>query len=244
MRTVHETEALRPSDPVPKHHSSNPSNNKQRIRLILNSDGKKPEKGSTPASPSSHSHPPNSAPIPPASDVDYAHNNVVYLQDLASPNAPTMVQFPPDITFTDRELSLPAPELFQLLRRQHQWAQQESDQLRAEAEALEKQRKEEWEAKELLVENVMEAQTMNERRQRPDRGEREEEVLHAVEHDAAPSRSLPIQPKDGKLPWWREGYQSNRQSEVRQSGETSYQDARPPPVDIRSEDHLPQVPVA
>jgi hypothetical protein len=96
MRTVHETEALRPSDPVPKHHSSNPSNNKQRIRLILNANDKKLDKGSTPGSPASHSHPP-SAPIPPPpSDVDYAHNNVIYIQDLAAPSAPTMVQFPPD----------------------------------------------------------------------------------------------------------------------------------------------------
>ena len=232
MRTVHETEALRPSDPVPKHHSSNPSNNKQRIRLILNADGKKPEKGSTPASPSSHSHPPNSATIPPASDADYANHNVIYLQDLANPNAPTMVQFPPDIEFTDRELSLPAPELFQLLRRQLQWAQQDSEELRAQAEILERQRKEEWQAKELLVENLMEAQVMNERRQRADRGEREDEVLDAVEHDIKASKALPIKPKNGKLPWWREAYQH---SDIRQSGEP-YQDARPPPADIRRDD--------
>lgn len=210
MRTVHETEALRPSDPVPKHHSSNPSNNKQRLKLVLNMDGKKPEKGSTPGSPSSHSHPPLSATIPPPSD-DYAHNNVIYLQDLAAPNAPTMVQFPPDISFSDRELALPAPELFELLKRQLQWAQQESSVLRAEAEALEKLRKEEWEAKELLVENTMEAQVALERRQRAERGEPEEfEGFDAVEADAAPSKALPIQPKEGKLPWWREQAQDRR----------------------------------
>jgi hypothetical protein len=237
MRTVHETEALRPSDPVPKHHSSNPSNNKQRIRLILNANDKKLEKGSTPGSPASHSHPP-SAPIPPASDVDYAHNNVIYLQDLAAPNAPTMVQFPPDISFTDRELALPAPDLFQLLRRQLQWAQQESDELRLEAEALEKLRKEEWQAKELLVENVMEAHTANDRRQRADRREPEDyEGLEAVENDVAPAKVLPIKPRDGKLPWWRETQsQAERQA---------YPDARPPPADIRRDDPQPEgLPVA
>ncbi|EAT85469.2 hypothetical protein SNOG_06818 [Parastagonospora nodorum SN15] len=227
MRTVHETEALRPSDPVPKHHSSNPSNNKQRIRLILNANEKKPEKGSAPASPASHSHPTNSAPIPPASDVDYAHNNVTYIQDLAAPGAPTMVQFPPDIVFTERELSLPAPELFQLLRRQLQWAQQESEQLRAEADALEKVRKEEWEAKELLVENLMEAQVATERRQRVERGEPEDyEGMDAVEQDVAPARALPIKPKDGKLPWWRD---------PQQVMERARQHPRPPPSDIRRE---------
>src|SRR4051794_20236007 len=109
MRTVHETEALRPSDPVPKHHSSNPSNKFQRLRLVLN-QSRTQEKGSTPASPSSH--PPNSATVPGNPDMEYAHNNIMYMQDLASPNAPTMVQFPPDLNFTDQELSLPAPELF------------------------------------------------------------------------------------------------------------------------------------
>jgi hypothetical protein len=237
MRTVHETEALRPSDPVPKHHSSNPSNNKQRIRLILNANDKKLEKGSTPGSPASHSHPP-SAPVPPVSDGDYAHNNVIYLQDLAAPNAPIMVQFPPDITFTDRELSLPAPELFQLLRRQLQWAQQECDELRMEADALEKLRKEEWQAKELLVENVMEAHTANERRQRADRREPEDyEGLDAVENDVVPAKQLPIQPKNGKLPWWRET--------LPQSEPPVVDDARPPPADIQRDDSRPEVlPVA
>ncbi|KAF1915030.1 hypothetical protein BDU57DRAFT_517798 [Ampelomyces quisqualis] len=237
MRTVHETEALRPSDPVPKHHSSNPSNNKQRIKLILTANEKKLDKDSTPGSPASHSHPPNSTTLPPAPDADYAHNNVIYLQDLAIPGAPTMVQFPPDIVFTDRELSLPAPDLFQLLRRQLQWAQQESEQLRAEAEGLEKQRKEEWAAKELLVENVMEAQTATDRRQRADRGEPEDyEGLDAVEQDVAPARALPIQPKEGRLPWWRETRQR------RQQAHEAYPDARPPPADIRHNDahaHLP-----
>jgi hypothetical protein len=233
MRTVHETEALRPSDPVPKHHSSNPSNNKQRLKLILNAgDGKKPEKGSTPASPSSHSHP-TIAPPPP--DVDYAHNNVIYLQDLAIPNAPTMVQFPPDITFTDRELAMPAPDLFQYLRRHFQFVQQESDELRAQADLLEKQRKEEWEAKELLFENLMEAQVATERRERADRGEPEDEAFDAVAHDAIPARALPIKPKNGKLPWWREGMEMNRRLDLLEAAEAQ-QDARPPPGDIRREE--------
>jgi hypothetical protein len=137
-----------------------------------------------------------------------------------------MVQFPPDIVFTERELSLPAPELFQFLRRQLQWAQQESEALRAEADALEKVRKEEWEAKELLVENMMEAQVATERRQRVERGEPEDyEGMDAVEHDVAPARALPIKPKDGKLPWWRDAQQLTQ----------AHENARPPPSDIRRE---------
>lgn len=57
LSTFHETEALRPSDPVPNHHSLNLSNNFSAYawrKALLN------RKGSTFASPS-FSHPPNSA---------------------------------------------------------------------------------------------------------------------------------------------------------------------------------------
>ena len=236
MRTVHETEALRPSDPVPKHHSSNPTNNKQRLKLVLNNEAKKGshDKGSTPGSPSSHSHPPNSATIPPAPapapDVDYAHNNIIHLQDLASGN--TLVQFPPDIEFTEKELHLPAPELFQLLRKQLAWATREGEELRAEAEELEKTRLEEWQAKELLFENYMEAETSKERRRRMEHGMPEDmEGWPSVENDVVPAKSLPLQPKEGKLPWWR-----NQQEELEEK-------ARPPPADIRHEDSHAQVSV-
>lgn len=244
MRTVHETEALRPSDPVPKHHSSNPTNNKQRLKLVLNNEAKKlpQDKASTPGSPSSHSHPPNSATIPPAapaSDHDYAHNNVVYLQDLASPSGPTLVQFPPDIEFTADELRKPANELFQLLRRQLQWATKEGEQLRAEAEELERQRQEEWQAKELLFENFMEAQAATERRRRIEEGMPEDmEGWQSVENDILPSKSLPIAPKDGKLPWWREDAAQAQRPIIKEE----LQPFKPPPADIRhQEEAQPQV---
>ncbi|CAO2650587.1 Nn.00g018790.m01.CDS01 [Neocucurbitaria sp. VM-36] len=247
MRTVHETEALRPSDPVPKHHSSNPSNKSQRLKLVLNFDAKKPhDKGSTPASPSSHSHPPNSATVPPApaSDADYAHNNVVYLQDLASPNAPIMVQFPPDIDFTPEELRLPAPDLFKLLRRQLQWATQDGEELRAEAERLERQRKEEWEAKELLFENHMEAQAAYYERRRVDEGlPAELEGFPQVQEDVAPSRQLPLTPKNGKLPWWRDEAQLHQQAGALEIKEESSV-GRPPPADIKHEEPGPQIATA
>ena len=237
MRTVHETEALRPSDPVPKHHSSNPSNKFQRIKLKLTQD-----KGSTPASPSSHSHPPINVAVPPApaSDADYAHNNVIYLQDLASPNAPTMVQFPPDIDFTPEELRLPAPELFKLLRRQLRWVTQDGEELRAEAERLERHRKEEWEAKELLLENHMESQAALFERRRMDGGlPAELEGLALVQEDVVPSKQLRLAPKDGKLPWWRNEARLYRQAgapEIKQEVVAS----KPLPIAIIYEEAKPQ----
>lgn len=208
MRTVHETEALRPSDPVPKHHSSNPSNKFQRIKLVLSNEAKRPSdsKASTPASPSSL-HPSTAHALHPAHgpDADHSLNNVTYIQDLASPGAPTMVQFPPDISFTPAELALPADALFRSLRRTLQFATDEGEALRVEADALEKQRKAEWDAKELLFENYMEFQIAKTRRDRLEQGlPADLEGLDAAECDIAPSKRLPMDPRQGKLPWWRD----------------------------------------
>jgi len=242
MRTVHETEALRPSDPVPKHHSSNPTNKVQRLKLVLNSDAKKlsNEKGSTPASPSSHAHPTTNATIPPASasDADYAHNNVMYLQDLVSPHAPKIVQFPPDIDLAPDELTLPAPDLFRLLRRQLHWATQEGERLRAEAEVLEKQRKEEWEAKELLLENLMEAQVASELRRRAEAGLPQDfEGFQQVQADIVPAKQLPYSLRNGKLPWWREEEPPrHRQPSAQAIKQEAPAPSRPPMDDTRRDE--------
>ncbi|KAF1972907.1 hypothetical protein BU23DRAFT_466430 [Bimuria novae-zelandiae CBS 107.79] len=202
MRTVHETEALRPSDPVPKHHSSNPSNKFQRVKLVLSEEKRSTEKGSTPGSPSSHA--PNSATLPPPSnEPDHLSDNIQYVQNPMTNE--TEVEFPPDMNFSERELLLPADQLFRLLRRQLHWATQDGEKLRAEAEALEKQRKDEWAAKELLVENVMEAELESGKRRRLEAGETDgPDYLAQLEADVVPSKKLQIQPKAGTIPWWRE----------------------------------------
>ncbi|KAF9740750.1 hypothetical protein PMIN06_003204 [Paraphaeosphaeria minitans] len=207
MRTVHETEALRPSDPVPKHHSSNPSNKFQRIKLVLSEEKRSTEKGSTPASPSSH--PPNSATLPPTVENDHSNDNIVYIQDPVTNE--TMVQFPPDVAFTPAELSLPADMLFRRLRRQLLWATQDGEALRVESEALEKQRKDEWAAKELLVENIMEGELECAKRRLVESGQDEPDHFAQLEADVVPSKKLRIQPKDGKFPWWREDGWLHRQ---------------------------------
>ncbi|KAJ4987927.1 C2H2 finger domain protein, partial [Stagonosporopsis vannaccii] len=222
MRTVHETEALRPSDPVPKHHSSNPSNKFQRLKLVLTNDAKRPaeSKGSTPASPSSLHPPPAPSALHTAHtpDADLAHNNITYIQDLASPGAPTMVQFPPDVSFTAAELALPADALFHSLRRTLQFATDEGEALRAEADALEKTRKAEWDAKEVLLENYMECQIARARRERLEQGLDDDiEGLDAAESDVLPSRKLAVDPRDGRLPWWREDAWVKKLAEARES---------------------------
>ncbi|KAF2198332.1 hypothetical protein GQ43DRAFT_443458 [Delitschia confertaspora ATCC 74209] len=226
MRTVHETEALRPSDPVPKHHSSNPSHKFQRLRLVLHNttqdNQNKTVSPSNPASPSGTA--PNSAttviPPPSVAELEYAHHNVIYLQDLASPNAPALVQFPPDMNFTDHELSLPAQELFRLLRRQLHWATQENEELKHEAEELEKKRKEEWVEKELLLENVMEAELARTRRQHVEQGTLEEpDSIGLLEGDVQPARALEIRELGGKKPWWREEAWMKPMGDIREGNE-------------------------
>lgn len=232
MRTVHETEALRPSDPVPKHHSSNPSNKFQRIKLVLSEEKRSAEKGSTPGSPSSH--PPHSAILPAAAaaaaataavETDHSNDNIIYIQDPVT-NA-TMVQFPPDVGFTPAELSLPADKLFRRLRRQLHWATQDGEVLRAEAESLEKQRKDEWAAKELLVENVMEGELECAKRRLVESGQDEPDHFAHLEADVVPSKKLRIQPKDGKLPWWREESWLHRQEGVEDKAEQAAEEPLP-----------------
>lgn len=215
MRTVHETEALRPSDPVPKHHSSNPSNRFQRLRLVFNkgmSNG--PEKSSTPTPASPSSHPPPSATAATNPEFDYSHNNIMYIADPASPTAAPLIQFPSDIHFSVHELALPADQLFRLLRRQLHWAQQDAEELKAEAESLEKKRKEEWVAKELLLENAMEAELARMRRKRSERGNGDEvELWDYLEEDVKPARALEIKAKT--MPWWREDLGVSGERQVR-----------------------------
>ncbi|KAF2745450.1 hypothetical protein M011DRAFT_427105 [Sporormia fimetaria CBS 119925] len=202
MRTVHETEALRPSDPVPKHHSSNPSNKFQRLRLVLYDDRHK-SKGSTPASPSSHA--PASTTAPTAVDAEYAQNNGVYVHNPNAPGTPDMVEFPPDVQFTPEELALPAPALFRLLCRQLNWATQEGEALKAKAKELEALRKEEWVEKELLFENYMEAELATAKRRRLEKGlPGDPEAFALMEKDAQVSKQLEIKPAVRKTPWWRE----------------------------------------
>ena len=85
-------------------------------------------------------------------------------------------------------------------------ATEEGEGLRREADALEKARKAEWDAKEVLVENYLEFQLAKAKRDRLEQGLADEVVdgLDAAEHDILPSRKLSMAPRDGKLPWWRD----------------------------------------
>jgi hypothetical protein len=216
MRTVHETEALRPSDPVPKHHSSNPQNKAQRLRLTLKglapsglSNGdmlstKDPMSAvkSNASNPVSPSLPPNI----PSAEMEYEHSNVTFIPKADGPRAYDL-QFPPDIHFTPEELNLPPSDLIRLLRRQIQWSLADGEDLRKEVEKLELQRKKEWEAKELLLENYIEAEFAVEEKKLQlgllkVTSVEQMDARMAVKGDILPSKKLTFQGE--KQPWWRE----------------------------------------
>jgi hypothetical protein len=165
MRTVHETEALRPSDPVPKHHSSNPLNKVQRIRLVIKdgADGKGSSRQLLSADPAPGS--PTAVAMTPA-DIEYESSHATFTRvvDEAAPfsgggggggGGDWAVHLPADVVFDADELQLPPQQLYALLRRQMEWAGRDAEGLRVEAEFLERDRRAEWVAKELVLEDML-----------------------------------------------------------------------------------------
>ncbi|KAE8351106.1 hypothetical protein BDV28DRAFT_25987 [Aspergillus coremiiformis] len=139
MRTVHETEALRPSDPVPKHHNApsamgtpagTPASKLQRIKLKL-------------------SHPPKDD----AEQLGESVNDEP--EDLDEYEIP---EFSPELGFDEHELSLPPQQLYRLLRRQIHWAEKEGVGLRDEWERIKPKRKRSFLEKEAIIEDVCDAE--------------------------------------------------------------------------------------
>ncbi|PNS21503.1 hypothetical protein CAC42_1282 [Sphaceloma murrayae] len=69
-----------------------------------------------------------------------------------------LINYPPDVHFSQYESEIPADHLMRLLRRQLAWAKKEGEELEGEIEELERVKREEWIAKEALLEGFMEAE--------------------------------------------------------------------------------------
>lgn len=212
MRTVHETEALRPSDPVPKHHSSNPQNKSQRIRLTVKGFGGPNQNGNSdlitkveaPKSIKSNASAPASpktAPTIPAADVDYEHSNVLFLPGPLGSSQDPIKQFPPDIHFEAWELELPPRTLLKTLKRQLQYVTEDHNTLQREVAAIEARRKQEWTAKELVLENAMESTLALATRKGTPFGD--PSVIAGMKKDVAPALELSIEGDDQEKVWWR-----------------------------------------
>ncbi|KAI9699063.1 MAG: hypothetical protein M1836_003252 [Candelina mexicana] len=178
MRTVHETEALRPSDPVSKHHSGAPAK-LQRIKLTLSA------------------RPPNEEQRNGEEQIVDDDATIPSSPEVAVDDGPLSDFEPPsDVEFTDEELAMPIDQLARLLRRQVHWAEQEGERLKAETDQLEAERKKEWQAKELLLENLMEAEVARARK----RGHKKGDELFLEGEEFEPL-VLPL--TEGPTPWYR-----------------------------------------
>ncbi|KAM0140424.1 hypothetical protein ACHAP3_002729 [Botrytis cinerea] len=122
MRTVHETEALRPSDPIPKHiqdHSKGLPRHPQP-RVVMK-------------------------PFPDSNPMAGAH-----ISPLVEPSL-MATSYPPELGITLEEEAKGPIELWKLLRKQIQWAEEEGEALRKQCEIMEEIRKKEWMEKEVLL---------------------------------------------------------------------------------------------
>lgn len=152
MRTVHETEALRPSDPVPRGHTGGISNGGstsnpfKRLKLTMggktNGDKKATLVGDLPVLPTRYTvammglNP---------DDVEMADaDGSEELADAVDVDSvPLTLPLPPDYwpaeiweDMNDYERSLPPSQYFRLLRRQIHWAEEEGRELQRELEDL------------------------------------------------------------------------------------------------------------
>ncbi|KAH8652791.1 hypothetical protein BGZ60DRAFT_497356 [Tricladium varicosporioides] len=125
MRTVHETEALRPSDPIPK--SMQPAKS-SRLKLILKAS-------------QAHSEELQSA----------ATNGTTNGIDSSKWTS----SYPPELAFTPEEEEKGAEDLWRYLRRELAWAEEEAEALKKQAEEMEAIRKREWMEKEILLNQVI-----------------------------------------------------------------------------------------
>ncbi|KKY27700.1 putative c2h2 finger domain protein [Phaeomoniella chlamydospora] len=128
MRTVHETEALRPSDPIPKSHSGGPlgagvggNGNVKRIKLIF---GGGKEKGVPPGMGT------RDLPPLPASVAD-AGGDLVDIDSVPFEMPIPNNYYPIELSssLSDVELALPPSQLYRLLQMQLHLAEQEGDSL-------------------------------------------------------------------------------------------------------------------
>jgi hypothetical protein len=141
MRSVHETDTMRPNDAIAKvgapSTTGTPASKLQRIRLKL----------TQPREPGTEHEPHHvEAPviIPPLTEHELEENS--------------MPEFGPELDFDEYELALPPRDLYRLLRRQIAWAGKETAQLQAEWEVLRPQREAAWREKEAIFDDLIDAE--------------------------------------------------------------------------------------
>jgi len=204
MRTVHEPELPKasatnanPIDPTTGQPKKGPklrltANGGKSSPSDLSATATRPEKN--PANAGLQPGDPEWDPSPPNDNIQYvpAHHPIT-----GQPGY--MITYPPDIVLTAYEGNIRADELMSHIRRQLHWAQQESEELKADIEELEDIRREEWIKKEILLEATMS-------------GELAHGYKNGLLSDMGKHDKLMVEDVDSikglkwtRDPWWKEG---------------------------------------
>ncbi|EON96817.1 putative zinc finger protein [Phaeoacremonium minimum UCRPA7] len=132
MRTVHETEALRPSDPVPKSMQAGggPAGKSAKLKIIIKT-------------PQSH-----------AAGQDDAIDDGSNADDIADLFTPLTEEQ----GFTAKEIALPLEQLHSLCRRQVRWAEKDGEELKKQCKKWEDVYKKAWLEKEVLLDQVIKSE--------------------------------------------------------------------------------------
>ncbi|KAL2067121.1 hypothetical protein VTL71DRAFT_1545 [Oculimacula yallundae] len=137
-RTVHETEALRPSDPIPKSMSAAHKNQRLKPKEA------QPE-GQPLGAPHANGTTNGNGPLGPAGWTS---------------------SYATELAFTAEEEARGSKRLYYLLRNEIQWAEEEGESLKKQAEAMEELRKTEWQEKEILLQQTMDTEVSWQERRR------------------------------------------------------------------------------
>ncbi|EAQ93170.1 hypothetical protein CHGG_01405 [Chaetomium globosum CBS 148.51] len=130
MRTVHETEALRPSDPVPKSMQAATGKSKN-LKIIIKT-------------PQSHAAGHDDA-------IDDGSAGDESSSDMFTP-------LTEDQGFASNEIKMPLERLMKLCWLQVKWAEEEGEKLRAECKQWEELYKQEWLEKEVLLDQMVDSE--------------------------------------------------------------------------------------
>ncbi|KAH6685319.1 zinc finger protein [Plectosphaerella plurivora] len=131
MRTVHETEALRPSDPVPKSMQQALPTGKSKLKIIIKT-------------PQSH-----------ATGLDGSLDGG---EDDGELSADLLTPLTSEQGFTTEELDMPLQRLYKLCHFQVQWAKDESKKLHEEIKHWEAEYKKQWLEKEVLLSQLIQSE--------------------------------------------------------------------------------------
>ncbi|KAJ6259035.1 hypothetical protein Dda_5931 [Drechslerella dactyloides] len=148
MRTVHETEALRPSDPIPKSHPNHPLNISAHLHDHIDHDRDDDEYSSLSPSPQPQSEDDDDAGGGSTSSNGVANGSKDKKKDDVN-------YYSPEDGFDLDEIKLPPKELYKLLRRKMVWTLEEKTSLEAEKKTLEDKRRRAWVKKEMALEGLI-----------------------------------------------------------------------------------------